>query len=54
MRLFIVVDEVQTLDYTYKTKKLSKQWIANGESAPKKPKTVSFAGKVMAIVFCRS
>ena len=30
-------------------KEQSKQWTANGESAPKKVKTVSSAGKVMII-----
>ena len=33
-------------------KEQSKQWAERRESAPKKAKTVPFAGKVMASVFC--
>jgi len=37
--------------YTPETKEQSKQWTSPGEPAPKKPKNVPSAGKVMATVF---
>ena len=51
LRRFITVDETWIHYYTPETKKQSKQWMAAGESAPKKAKTVKSAGKVMATVF---
>lgn len=50
-RRLITVDETWVHHYTPETKEQSKQWIAKGEPAPKKAKTVSSAGKVMASVF---
>lgn len=51
LQRFITVDETWIHHYTPETKEQSKQWIAKGEPAPKKAKTVSSAGKVMATVF---
>ena len=48
---FVTVDETWIHHYTPETKEQSKQWIASGESAPKKAKIVPSAGKVMATVF---
>lgn len=50
-RRFITVDETWIHYYTPETKEQSKQWVAKGEPAPKKAKTVPSAGKVMATVF---
>ena len=51
MRRFVTVDETWVHHYQPETKEQSKQWVASGESAPKKAKTVRSAGKVMATVF---
>ena len=48
---FVTLDETWTQYYTLETKRQSKQCVAHGESAPKKAKTVSSAGKVTATVF---
>ncbi|XP_023241076.1 histone-lysine N-methyltransferase SETMAR-like isoform X2 [Centruroides sculpturatus] len=48
---FITMDETWVHHFTLETKEQSKQWTERGESAPKKAKTVSSAGKVMASVF---
>jgi hypothetical protein len=45
------VDETWIHHYTPETKEQSKQWVPNGESAPKKAKTVPSAGNVMETVF---
>lgn len=45
------MDETWIHHYIPETKQQSKQWIARGESAPKKAKCVPSAGKVMASVF---
>ena len=50
-RQFITMDETWVHHFTPETKEQSKQWTKRGESAPKKAKTVSSAGKVMASVF---
>ncbi|XP_026828418.1 histone-lysine N-methyltransferase SETMAR-like [Ooceraea biroi] len=50
-RRFVIVDETWIHHYTPETKEQSKQWVASGESAPKKAKIVPSAGKVMATVF---
>lgn len=51
LRRFITCDETWVHHYTPEMKEQSKQWIEKGESAPKKAKTVTSAGKVMASVF---
>jgi histone-lysine N-methyltransferase SETMAR len=51
LRRFITVDETWVHHYTPETKEQSKQWTAKDEPTPKKAKTVSSAGKVMATVF---
>lgn len=51
LRRFITVDETWIHHFTPETKSQSKQWTAKNEPAPKKAKTVSSAGKVMATVF---
>ena len=48
---FVTVDEPWIHHYTPETKQQSKQWVAPGENTPKKAKTVSSAGKMMAAVF---
>lgn len=50
-RRYVTVDETWVHHYTPETKEQSKQWCFPGERAPKKAKTVSSAGKVMATVF---
>lgn len=50
-RLFMTEDETCLHHSTLETKEQSKPWIANGEPAPKKEKTVSSAGKVMGTIF---
>ncbi|GFV32160.1 histone-lysine N-methyltransferase SETMAR [Trichonephila clavipes] len=47
----ITIDDTWIHHYTPETKIQSKQWTAKGEPAPKKPKTVFSAGKVIATVF---
>lgn len=51
LRRYVTVDETWVHYYTPETKEQSKQWIARGEPAPKKAKTVKSADKVMATVF---
>lgn len=51
LRRLITVDETWIHHFTPETKSQSKQWTAKDEPAPKKAKTVSSAGKVMATVF---
>ena len=51
LRRFVTMDESWVHRFTPETKEQSKQWTQKGESAPKKAKTVSSAGKVMASVF---
>lgn len=48
---FITVDETWIHYYTPESNKQSKQWLARGESRPKRPKTQQSAGKVLATVF---
>lgn len=50
-RRFITCDETWVHYYTPETKVQSKEWVGAEERAPKKPKTVPSAGKVMASVF---
>lgn len=50
-RRLITVDETWVHHYTPETKRQSMQWIAVGEPAPKKAKTVASSGKVLATVF---
>ena len=45
------MNETWIRHYTPGTKEQSKQWVFEGERAPKKAKTVKSAGKVMATVF---
>ena len=45
------MDETWIHCYTLETKEQPKQWVVEGERAPKKAKTVKSAGKVMATVF---
>ena len=51
MRGYVTVDKTWIHYYTPETKNQSKIWTGPGESAPKKAKTVSSAGKVMATIF---
>ena len=51
LRRYVTVDETWIHYYTPETKNQSKMWTGPGESAPKKAKTVSSAGKVMATIF---
>jgi histone-lysine N-methyltransferase SETMAR len=51
LRRFITMVETWVHHFTPETKEQSKQWTEREESAPKKAKTVSSAGKVMASVF---
>jgi hypothetical protein len=51
LRRFIIVDETWIHHYTPETKQHSKERTAKAGTAPKKAKTVSSAGKVMATVF---
>jgi histone-lysine N-methyltransferase SETMAR len=48
---FIIIDETWIHHYTPESKQQSKQWTEAGCSAPKKTRSVSSAGKVMASVF---
>jgi histone-lysine N-methyltransferase SETMAR len=48
---FIIMDETWIHHYTPESKQQSKLWTEAGCSAPKKTKSVSSAGKVMALVF---
>jgi len=48
---FITMDEAWIHHYTPESKQQSKQWTEAGFSAPKKTRSVSSAGKVMALVF---
>ena len=48
---YVTVDETWIHYYMPGTKNRSKTWTRPGESAPKKAKTVSSAGKVMATIF---
>ena len=52
LRRYITVDETWIHHYTPDRKEQSKQWVFEGEWAPKKAKTVKSAGKVMVTV-CR-
>jgi len=45
------MDETWIHHYTPESKEQSKQWTEAGCSAPKKTRSVSSAGKVMALVF---
>ncbi|XP_067135376.1 histone-lysine N-methyltransferase SETMAR-like [Centruroides vittatus] len=51
LRRYITVDKTWIHYYTPETKEQSKQWVFEGERAPKKAKTAKSAGKVMATVF---
>jgi hypothetical protein len=48
---FITMDETWIRHYTPESKQQSKRWTEAGCSAPKKTRSVSSAGKVMASVF---
>ena len=50
-RRFVTMDEIWIHQYTLESCEGSQQWVENGESAPKHPKTQQSAGKVMASVF---
>ena len=51
LRRFVTVDETWIHHNTPETKQQSKQWVSQGESAPKKAKVGLSANKVMATVF---
>ena len=51
LRRCVTMDETWIHYYTRETKGSSAEWIAAGESRPKRPKTQQWAGKVMASVF---
>lgn len=51
VRRFITMDETWIHYYTPESMQQSKQWVSPGETAPKRPKTQQWAGKVMASVF---
>jgi len=51
LRRFVTVDKTWIHWYTPVEQEESKQWTLQGESAPKKAKTVPSAGKVMDTVF---
>lgn len=51
LRRYITVDETWVHHYTPETQEQAKQWVSPGESAPKRPKTQTTAGKVMATIF---
>lgn len=51
LRRFITMDETWIHFYTPESMQQSKQWVSPGESAPKRPKTQQWTGKVMASVF---
>jgi hypothetical protein len=51
VRRFITMDETWIHHYTPESKQQSKQWTEAGCSAPKKTRSVSSAGKVMASMF---
>ena len=54
LRRYITADETWIHHYTPETKEQSKQWVFEGERAPKKAKTVKSVGKVMTTVFLGS
>ena len=51
LRQYVTMDETWIHHYTPETKWSSAEYIAAGESRPKRPKTQQWAGKVMAFVF---
>ena len=48
---YVTMDETWIHHYTPETKRSSAEWIAAGESRPKRRKTQQWAGKVMASLF---
>ena len=48
---YLTMNETWIYHYTPKTKRLSAERTAAGDSRPKRPKTKQWAGKVMASVF---
>ena len=51
LRRYVTMDEIWINHYTPETKNSLAEWIAAGESRPKRPKTQQWAGKIMASVF---
>lgn len=51
LRRFITMDETWIHYYTPESTQQAKQWVSPGQSAPKRPKTQQWTGKVMASVF---
>lgn len=51
LRRYVTTDETWIHYYTPASKRSSAEWTAAGESRPKRPKTQTSAGKVMASVF---
>ena len=51
LRRYVTMDETWIHYYTPESKRSSAEWTAAGESRPKRPKTQTSAGKVMASVF---
>ena len=48
---FITIDETWVHHFTPRTKQQRKQWVEAGGPTPKKVKTISASGKVVASVF---
>lgn len=51
IRRFVTMDETWIHHYTPESNKQSAEWLEPGQSRPKRPKTQTSAGKVMASVF---
>ena len=51
LRRFVTMDDTWIHHYIPESREGSKQWVKCDESAPKRPQTQQFAGKVMASVF---
>lgn len=51
LRRYITVDETWIHHYTPESQQQSKEWVPEGGSRPKRPKTQQSAGKVLATVF---
>lgn len=51
LRRYVTMDEIWIHHYTPEMAQQSKQWVPPGQSAPKRPRTQQWAGKVMASVF---
>ena len=54
LRRYVTMDETWIHHYTPGSKRSSAEWTAVGEKHLKRPKTQTWAGKVMASVFCEA